>query len=469
MTRRLTILIVGVVLATILLVGGGTVVLANFRARHATERQLRTEAQDVAANIDETLDLSTVTDPAQLRRRLRLIRSFGAVLPIDDVAVLISGAGGQLDAADLPTGITLDDVDPAQLAAQHTVSGNRGNTVWAAAPTTTSNGRLVVVVLTRQANAGLGASVRYFLVAAIVTLVLGVVVAAFLGRRLTRRVRDASVATQRIAAGQLSTRVEPPAADDHDELAELLRSINGMAEGLERSKVLEQQFLLSVSHDLRTPLTSIRGYAEAITDGAASPVSAAAVIRSEAQRLERLVADLLDLAKLRSRSFSLQLAPLDLIAAAGVAAAGFAPDAAERDIALRTPAGPPVRVVADPDRLAQVAANLIENALKYARFEVVVTVSLDRGRGVLTVDDDGPGIAADDMPHVYDRLYVSRSQPQRRESSSGLGLAIVHELVEAMGGTVGVAVAPSSGARLWVALPLADPVSASPAPLPNRQ
>ena len=89
---------------------------------------------------------------------------------------------------------------------------------------------------------------------------------------------------------------------------------------------------------------------------------------------------------------------------------------------------------------------------------------------MLTVDDDGPGIAADDMPHVYDRLYVSRSQPQRRESSSGLGLAIVHELVEAMGGTVGAAGRwPSSGARLWVALPLADPVSASPAPLPNRQ
>ncbi len=121
-------------------------------------------------------------------------------------------------------------------------------------------------------------------------------------------------------------------------------------------------------------------------------------------------------------------------------------------------------VLADPDRLAQVAANLIENALKYARFEVVVSVGVDRGHGVLTVDDDGPGIAADDLPHVYERLYVSRSRPQRQESSSGLGLAIVHELVEAMGGTVGVGAAPSSGARLWIALPLADP----PAPLRDR-
>lgn len=452
MTRRLTILIVGVVAATLLLVGGGTLVLANVRARHTTERQLRESAESIAASVDGTLDLGEITDPAVLRRRLRLIRAFGAVLPIDDVAVLISTVGGQLDAGDLPTGITLDDVDPAQLAELHTVSGNHGNTVWAAAPMRTSNGRLVVVVLTREANAGLGASVRYFLLAATVTLVLGAIAAVLLGRRLTRRIRDASVATQRIAAGQLSTRVEPPAADDHDEIAELLRSINSMADGMERSKAMEQQFLLSVSHDLRTPLTSIRGYAEAISDGAAQPAVAAEVIQSESRRLERLVADLLDLAKLQSRSFSLHPTRLDLRAAMATAVAGFVPDATDRHVKLQMQRGDPVMVGADPDRLAQVAANLVENALAYARFEVLVNVGAD---GVVTVDDDGPGIAAADLPHVFERLYASRAQPQRRESSSGLGLAIVRELVMAMGGEVGAGVAPSGGARLWFRLPVA--------------
>ena len=450
MTRRLTIVIVGVVLATLLLVGGGTLVLANVRARHTTERQLRASAEGVAANIDDTLDLGSITDPAQLRRRLRLIRSFGAVLPIDDVAVLISDPAGRLDAADLPAGITLDDVRPDRLAELRTVSGNNGNDVWAAAPTRTSTGRLVVVVLTREANAGLGASVRYFVLAAAVTLVLGAIAAAFLGRRLTRRIRDASTATQRIAAGQLSTRVQPPAADDHDEIAELLRSVNAMADGMERSKGLEQQFLLSVSHDLRTPLTSIRGYAEAISDGAAEPVAAAAVIESESRRLERLVADLLDLAKLQSRSFSLHPATLDLRAAMATAVSGFVPDAGERRITLQVQQGPPVMVSADPDRLAQVAANLVENALAHARFEVVVAVSAD---GVVTVDDDGPGIDAADLPHVFERLYTARARPQRREASSGLGLAIVRELVTAMGGDVGAGVAPSGGARLWFRLP----------------
>jgi two-component system OmpR family sensor kinase len=460
MTRRLATVIVGVVLATLVFVGGGTLELANLRARHNTLRDLRANATKIAANIDDVLDLSTINDPVTLRRRLRLVQSFGTILPIDDVAVLISGTGGAFDPTELPAGVTLDDIRPAALDKLKVVSGNHGNIVYAAAPTRAQNGRIVVVVLTQQANAGLGASVRYFLFTAVVVLLLGLALAIFLGRRLTRPIRDASSATQRIAAGQLRTRVPMPDPDDHDEIAELARSINGMAEGLERSKILEQQFLLSVSHDLRTPLTSIRGYAEAITDGAADPRAAADVIRSESRRLERLVADLLDLAKLQARSFSLHPVPIDLAAAAVTAASGFTPDAAERGIVLRAGQGPHVPVVADPDRLAQVAANLIENALKYARFEVQVSVHVADGAGVFTVDDDGPGISAADMPHVFERLYVARSRPQRTESSSGLGLAIVRELVEAMGGAVGVGVAPSSGARIWFSLPLA----ALPAP-----
>ena len=217
--------------------------------------------------------------------------------------------------------------------------------------------------------------------------------------------------------------------------------------------MLEQQFLLSVSHDLRTPLTSIRGYAEAITDGAAEPAAAAGVIQSESRRLERLVADLLDLAKLQSRSFSLHPAPLDLRA---------------RRRPRPCPASCPTRPSATcscrcNDRSTRCGVAPIPTGSRrwpptssrtrwrYARFEV------DRRRRcrrpTVTVDDDGPGIDAGDLPHVFERLYASRSQPQRRESSSGLGLAIVRELVDAMGGEVGAGVAPSGGARLWFRLP----------------
>ncbi|MCU1399066.1 MAG: integral rane sensor signal transduction histidine kinase, partial [Acidimicrobiales bacterium] len=238
-------------------------------------------------------------------------------------------------------------------------------------------------------------------------------------------------------------------------LAELARSVNRMAAELERARVLEQQFLLSVSHDLRTPLTSIRGYAEAISDGAGDPQRSAAIIRSEARRLERLVADLLDLAKLRAKSFSLHLERIDLVALAAVAGQGFEPDAAERGLTIQHSGGGQLPVMADHDRLGQVAANLIENALKFARSTVTITAARDDRWAVLSVDDDGPGIPDADLPHVFDRLYVARSQPTRHENSSGLGLAIVQELVEAMGGSVMATRSPSGGARLALRLPLA--------------
>ncbi len=453
MTRRLTLVIVGVIVATLFLVGGGTIVLANVRARHTTERDLRGQVESVAAQFDTLLDVGVEpSDPryeAAVRRRLRQLSALKDLVVFDEIHVLLGDAAGQLPADELPIGVRLDDIDPPALATGATVSGNSGNTVFAAAASTLPTGRLVVVVLTRQANAGLGASVRFFLLVAAATVALGVLIALLLGRRLSKPIRDASVATQRIAAGQLATRVA--VGNAHDEVGELARSINEMASSLQRARMLEQQFLLSVSHDLRTPLTSIRGYAEAITDGNAEPLHAAGVIRSESQRLERLVADLLDLAKVQASSFSLTPVTVDLAAAVATASMGFT--VSDRGIVVRTLAPDPVTVRADPDRLAQVLANLLENACKYAAASVVITARVDGDWGEVTVDDDGPGIAATDLPHVFERLYVARAVPDRRENASGLGLAIVRELVTAMGGSVAAGVAPTGGARLSFRLP----------------
>jgi two-component system, OmpR family, sensor kinase len=271
-------------------------------------------------------------------------------------------------------------------------------------------------------------------------------------------VRQADAAAHRIAAGELSTRLPEPRPSDDDELADLMRSINVMAASLERSKGLEQQFLLSISHDLRTPLTSIQGYADAITDGATTdPKWAAGVIRSEARRLDRLVKDLLDLARLQARTFTLEMRAVDLAGVVAATVDGFRPDAEAAGVALRVDASSPVRITGDGDRLAQVVANLLENALKFARTTVTVTVRLDGASAFVGVDDDGPGIAADDLPHVFERLYVARHEPTRRESGSGLGLAITQELVEAMGGRVAAEPAPGGGARMVVRLPALPP------------
>lgn len=459
MTRRLVVLLVSIVAATLLIAGLGTLVLANARARHTTETALRKQAFNVSTNIDSLFGDGDLTD-VQLRARLRQLGLLRKLLDLDGFAVVTVTNTGELVGDDLPPRLTIADFDLDALRAGVVVGDNKGNLVYAAAPVPLPNRRLALVVLSQEANAGLGTSTRYFLLAAFATALLGVLAALVAGRRFTEPIRAVTAATKDIAAGELSTRLPEPAASQTHELAELARNVNSMAEALERSRTLEQQFLLSVSHDLRTPLTSIRGFADAISDGAGDPARAAAVIRSEARRLERLVADLLDLAKLQASSFSLVNEPLDLGQLAIVAVHGFEPDAAERHLQIEAvqPAAP-IAVYADHDRLAQVAANLIENALKYADRDVVVHVSTQSTpngmRAVLAVQDDGPGIDLRDLPHVFERLYVARHQPSRSESASGLGLAIVKQLVTAMGGEVAVQSTLGAGTTFSASLPIA--------------
>ena len=124
---------------------------------------------------------------------------------------------------------------------------------------------------------------------------------------------------------------------------------------------------------------------------------------------------------------------------------------------MRFAPGSPVIAHADPARVLQLLGNLLDNACKFARSRVDVHVTDELGMAVLRVDDDGPGIAPDDRPHVFERLYVSGRRPERAEVGSGLGLAIVRQLAEAMDGSVAVNAAPSGGARIEVRLPLAQP------------
>jgi signal transduction histidine kinase len=183
------------------------------------------------------------------------------------------------------------------------------------------------------------------------------------------------------------------------------------------------------------------------------------VILGEARRLERLVGDLLDLARLDARTFRLDVRDVDLMDVAAGTVDGFQPDAAAAGVGVtvETSAGATtgVTVRGDPDRLAQVAANLVENALKFATTEVVVRVDSSEGWGWLVVGDDGAGIAPDDLPHVFERLYVASREPRRKETGSGLGLAIVRELVAAMGGHVSAQARDGGGTELVVALPRA--------------
>jgi two-component system sensor histidine kinase BaeS len=340
------------------------------------------------------------------------------------------------------------------------VVGGRGELVFAAAPVVRPRA-VLAVVLTQRVGGGERRAGAYLLLTGAASLAVAALVAGWLARRITQPLVTAETATRRIAAGDLAARV--PVPDDSDpEAASLARSINTMAATLARSQGLERQFLMSVSHDLRTPLTSIRGFAEAISDGTASDTSRAArVIAAEARRLERLVGDLLDLAKLDARQFSFSVRPVDVCEVVRETADGFERSAEDAGLTVdvRVPDHALVAEV-DPDRLAQVVANLVENGLKFAATRIEVSAAADGDGALIVVRDDGPGIPAEDLPRVFERLYQSTRTPAR-QVGSGLGLAIVAELVATMGGRVDAASGPDGGTRFAVTLSGASSSSAS--------
>ena len=437
MRRRLTVAMVLTVATALLVTGLGTLLLVARAARDDTRRDLVRQAETVA---QAATDVRRQTTVGVLRR----------VLKLNDAAIIAVGPAGAV-AGVLPSGLARSDIRPADLLAGLTVSGNRGRLAYAAAPALRGpRGGLEVVVFTRQVPMARGSAV-FFLLSAAVALAVAAVVANRVGHRVTRPLEQAEATTREIAAGDLAAKVTVPDGADL-EVASLARSINSMAESLGRARAVERQFLMSVSHDLRTPLTSIRGFAEAIADGAAPDIERAAeVISAESRRLERLVGDLLELAKLDARRFSLDVRPVDLGDVVATTAEGFRPAADDAGVALEIDVPTGCAAQADPDRLAQVVANLVENALKYAASYIEVAVRPEPSAVTVVVGDDGPGIPADDVAHVFERLYQSTRTPAR-QMGSGLGLAIVHELVVAMGGTVRAESPPSGGTRMVVSL-----------------
>lgn len=449
MSRRIAVAILGVVVGTMLLAGLGTVVASRVAGRAQEIRQAEQRA-DAIADLIPSLGRDGPTTATQ--------EKLVEVLGLSGVTQLRVTARGQLVGTP-PSWVPRRQLDPAALLAGRTLSGSRVNRIWAAASRRNPNGSATVALVTDTREAVIGPSLRWLALSAAVAVALGVGVAVALGRRLARPIRQAVDTTERIAGGDLTARLPEPGSAD-DELGTLGHAINAMAAELERSRALEHQFLMSVSHDLRTPLTSIRGYAEAIADGVGGdPARSAGVIVAESQRLERLVADLLDLAKLDARQFGFHLVDTRVAPVVAAAAERIAPDAESSglSVSVAVDADPVVR--ADVDRLVQAVGNLCSNSLKFARTTVWIRTRADRtadGHAAVALDvsDDGPGIDAADLPHVFERLYQATNTVQARESGSGLGLAIVKELIDGMGGTVDVSSRPGAGTTFTVRLPV---------------
>jgi signal transduction histidine kinase len=295
---------------------------------------------------------------------------------------------------------------------------------------------------------------RALWLAALGAMVIAVLLGAVLARTLTQPVRDLTRAIQAMSRGELRQEVPVRSAD---ELGTLTQTFNQMSADLARSNELRRQQIADIAHDLRTPLTVITGYIEALRDGVLKPTPARfETMNSEAQHLKRLVDDLRTLSLADAGELPLQrqrLAPRTLL---DRLAAAYAPQAAARQITLAVSAGTEVPDVnVDPERMAQVLGNLVTNALRHTpaggRIELSAQV---QGQAVaLRVQDTGEGMPADVVPHIFDRFYRGDPARNQQDSESGLGLAIAMSIVEAHGGTIAAASTPGHGTTFTITLP----------------
>ncbi len=308
------------------------------------------------------------------------------------------------------------------------------------------------LVLLRSARKQSGDLTPFLLglgVAAGVGAALAALVAVVLARAVARPVTRVAAASRRLAAGEQPA---PLAVEGPTEVASLAAAFNHLATELARARDAERAFLLSVSHELKTPLTVIRGHAEALQDGVVETEAATAVIEREAGRLERLIRDLLDLARLRHGRFSAREGVVDLGEAARDTVARYAPQARRYGVELTASVTPHALARGDPDRVVQALANLVENALRCTPAGGSVRVLAAPGR--LDVVDDGPGLSPDDLERAFERFYLYECHGSDRPVGTGLGLAIVRELAEAMGGSVEVRSTPGLGSTFSLALAL---------------
>lgn len=297
---------------------------------------------------------------------------------------------------------------------------------------------------------------RALLLAVVLAVVMLVVFGTSTAQWVRNRLSGLEDASRQIADGDLTARA--PVEGD-DEIGTVSLAFNEMAENLEATQRREREFLMSIGHDLRTPLTTIRGYAEALDEGSIDGDDAArvaAVLHVQTDRLTRLVEDVMLLARIEAREFTLRAEAIDVAAHLGGVVDAFRRRADEVGIRIDFVSRGSRIATVDPDRLDQVCSNLVENALRYTPEGGMVTILVDSDDDGLLVEvvDTGPGIDPSDADHVFDRLYVAqRYHPIRREGS-GLGLTIVSELVDAMGGTVSLASVPGEGSRFSVTLPV---------------
>jgi two-component system sensor histidine kinase BaeS len=286
-------------------------------------------------------------------------------------------------------------------------------------------------------------------------LLTGAAVSYCLARSITAPIRQLDSAVKQVAGGDLSATVPVTTGD---EIGNLASGFNSMTAKLRSNDTLRRRFLAGVAHELRTPLTILKANLEGVRDGVIeSTTDQVASMTEEIDRMTKLVGDLRDLTLLEAGQLKLDKAAIDLNETVGNVVLRVNPLAAGQGVAIEADlAGGLPLVQGDVVRMTQVLDNLLLNAVKYTEPGGQVRVKSGRSGALVTIEiiDNGAGIAAEDLPHIFEHFY--RADPSRAKASggSGLGLAIVRQIVDAHGGNIEVESRPGHGSRFIVSLPI---------------
>jgi len=464
MRRRLFWALSGVAALTGMLVLAGAVVASQRAAVDATYRALQVSADEAVTVINDffsddgnrpgaVIEILRLLDEDQLGTVLRRIRRTAGGSELGFAAVAQDGTLR----TNAPLFSRLDVVGKTFTPGLATRTRSTTGELVVITPTVATVGNVDVTLLVALARSAPIVRLQdqsgglFLLVGGIV--VLAALAARILSNQLAARLEPLADASRKVARGDMAARV-PDLGDP--ELDAVGTAFNEMAHELETARAREREFILGVGHDLRTPLTTIGGYAEALEAGGLGDADLeriGSVLGVQSAQIERLIEDLTTLAGLEQPEFSLRKEMVDVGAHVREVVEGFERRAEELGVALDVESDDGMMLETDPDRLGQIAQNLVENALRHtpAGGEVRVSVADGDGSVEISVADSGSGIAPEDLPFVFDRHFVGRQRSVHKEGS-GLGLSIVKGLVDRMGGNVVAESALGKGTTIRVSL-----------------
>lgn len=292
----------------------------------------------------------------------------------------------------------------------------------------------------------------------LIALLLSLVLAFLFARWIADPLQKVMLAARNLPSAE----IKPVETSGPHEIQELTRAFNDMIARMQASQKSQREFVANVSHEMKTPLTSIQGFAQAILDGTADTSDArqkaAQVIYDESRRMQRMVLDLLDLARLDAGTADITMSPVNMFGLLQAVAEKFAPQSQRAGVDIKVDVAANLQTItADGDRLAQVFTNLVDNALKFTPRGGLISlhVSAANGEMLVSVSDTGTGIPVEAQAHIFDRFY--QADPARKggeKHGAGLGLAIAHEIVQAHGGRISVRSKLGEGTSFDVFLPL---------------